>query len=224
MNHNHSQSDPVRRQEMSEQESSWHQHIAGMRAGDAARAQGADPAVVEAFAAATSGPAILAGRSLPPASQGTIWTLQRVAREFAAWADDVGLPHSANEGEPGTRELLELGLATLVFCDARSCWRMLDGHQLAELTQQAEDMMWEMPLPEQLALQAHFHGEMDRIRSLSGSNDAAAEKKTQAPRVGTSSAIATPPPATASVPSSGSPVSMASPSPTQYGPHPWPLP
>ncbi len=178
--------------EMSSQEASWHEHLAGMRAGDAARNQGADPAAVAAFASATAGPVTLSGRRLQQASQGTIWTLQRVAREFAAWADNIGLPHADDPEQPGTRELLELGLATLVFCDARLCWRMLDSHQLAELTQQAEDMMWEMPISEQLALQAHFRGEMDRIRSLSGGGGDT-EKKTPPPMVGASSAMPTPP-------------------------------
>ena len=209
---------PSRPPEMSSQEASWHEHLAGMRAGDAARHQGADPAAVAAFASATAGPVILAGRHLHQASQGTIWTLQRVAREFAAWADDVGLPHASNPEAPGTRELLELGLATLVFCDARLCWRMLDNHQLAELTQQAEDMMWEMPLPEQLALQAHFRGEMDRIRALSGNGSDEPEKKTLPPTAGISSAIATPPPATALPASNGWRPNTESPLRTPSGP------
>lgn len=198
--------------EMSQQEASWHEHLAGMRAAEAARSQGADPVAIAAFAAATAGPVAIAGRSLQQASQGTIWALQRVAREFAAWASDAGLASSANTDEPGTRELIELGLATLVFSDARAVWRTLDTGDIGPLIAAAEDLMWELPLAEQLALQSHFRAEMDRIRSLSGgSQDEAPEKKTPAPAAGPSSAIATPPPAQAWPPSNGSSPNTASP-------------
>ncbi len=211
------------RPEMSQQEASWHEHLAGMRAADAARSQGADPAAIDAFAAATAGPALIAGRSLQPASQGTIWTLQRVARLFAAWADATGMASAPDPDAPGTRELLELGLATLVFCDARAVWRELDSGDIAPLIAAAEDMMWELPLADQLALQAHFRTEMDRIRSLSGgaaadSEDTAQKKTPGLPAAGLSNAMPIRPQAQASPPSNGSPANTASPSPMPYGP------
>lgn len=199
---------------MSAQEASWHEHLAGMRAADAARAQGADPAAIAAFAAATAGPVTIAGRVLEQASQGTIWTLQRIAREFTDWADAKGLPVSPDpDKSPGTRELIELGIATLVFIDSRTIWTALDEGRAQEIYRQAENMMWEIPLAEQLVLQRHFRAEMDRIRVISGDDAPAPEKKTAPPvQPGVSSAMPIQPPAPASPPSNGSPPSTGSPS------------
>lgn len=153
--------------EMSRQEYSWHKHLAGMRAADAARNQGANPAAVDAIASASAGPVIIGGIKLGRATQGAVWTLQRVAREFAEYADANGLHPSTDPTSPGTRELIELGLATLVFCDARNCWVDLDSGNLAKLILRADEMMWDMPIEDQLALQAHFTAEMERIKRLS---------------------------------------------------------
>ena len=187
---------------MSAQEASWHEHLAGMRAADAARAQGADPTATAALASSTAGETVIANRKLAPASQGTVWTLQRMAREFAAEADASRIPSGEN-GAPGTRELLELGLATLVFCDARRCWKMLDGGRLADLIGEAETMMWEMPLTEQLALQKHFRAEMDRVRALAGGEDDTPPGKLPE-TAGASPATAIPPQEPALPPSNGS--------------------
>lgn len=213
---------------MSAQEASWHEHLAGMRAAEAARNQGADPLAVTAFASATAGPVAIAGRQLQPASQGTIWALQRVAREFAKWADDAGVPESPDPEAPGTRELIELGLATMVFCDARAVWRELDRGDIGPLIASAEDMMWDMPLSDQLALQSHFRAEMDRIRDLAGGSqqDQTPQKKTPpAPAsVGPSSATPIPRQAPASPPSNGSQANTESASPLPCGPLLWPSP
>ena len=208
--------------EMSAQEASWHEHLAGLRAADTAREQGSDTAATEALASATAGPTTIAGRPLQQATQGTIWTLQRVAREYARWARDHGIEPSASPDEPGTRELIELGLATLVFCDARACWRELDVGNLALLISRAEDMMWRMPLSDQMALQAHFATEMDRIRHLSGGPDPEPKKKPLAPLMppGPSNEMPIPPPAQASPPSSGSPPNTACHSRMPFGPPP----
>lgn len=208
---------------MTAQEASWHEHLAGVRASEDARAEGSNPAAVTAFASATAGPVILAGRSLQPASQGTLWTLQRVAREFARWADANNLPASLDpHAAPGTRELIELGLATLVFCDARHVWRQLDAGRHADLFAAAEEMMWAMPLPEQLQLQAHFRSQMDAISALSGDAEEDTPEKKLPPAPLPSPAMPTPLPAPASPPSSGSVPSMESPFPKPYGRHLWP--
>ena len=205
--------------EMSAQEASWHEHLAGMRASDAARAQGADVTATDAFASATAGPVTIAGRPLQQATQGTIWTLQRVAREFSKWAESQGVSPAANPDEPGTHELIELGLATLVFCDARVCWQLLDGGEIGLLIRRAESIVWEMPLADQIALQSHFAAEMDRIRSLSGGATPDSKKNHQPQPMphGLSSVTPILPPGPVSHPSSGSPPNTASPSPMPSG-------
>lgn len=208
--------------EMTAQEASWHEHLAGVRASEDARAEGSNPAAVTAFASATAGPVILAGRSLQPASQGTLWTLQRVAREFARWADENNYTASADPDAPGTRELIELGLATLVFCDARHVWRQLDAGRHADLFASAEEMMWAMPLPEQLQLQAHFRAQMDAISALSGGSEEDTPEKKLPQAASPLPAMPTLLPVPASPPSNGCQLSMESPFPTQSGRHRWP--
>lgn len=153
--------------EISAQEASWIEHLAGMRARAAACKQGSNPEAVEALATATSGPVTIANRKLYPASQGTVWTLQRLAREFSNYADFHGLNGTNDPAVPGERELLELGLATLCFCNSRECWKRLELGKLEELILESEELMWSLPIEDQLALQAHFAKEMDRINRLS---------------------------------------------------------
>ncbi len=151
------------------QEASWHEQVAGLRAAEAARAHGSNPATTAALATATAGPVTIAGLALAPASQGTLWTLQRIAREFTAHADaSARYPAATDPTAPGTRELIELGLATLVFIDARGTWKLLDAAALTTLIARAEDLVWTLPLSHQIALQAHFRAEMDRIHDLAG--------------------------------------------------------
>lgn len=152
--------------EMSSHEASWHEHLAGMRATEAARKLGADPAMIDAFAAATAGPVTIAGYELYPASEGTIWALKRVAREFKAWADGLGMPSAAEGAENGSRELIELGLSTLVFCDARGTFMALECGDLEGLIVRAEALMFETPVAVMKQLEAHFQTQMQRIRDL----------------------------------------------------------
>lgn len=192
--------------QMSRHEASWHEHLAGMRAAEKAREQGGNPEAIAAIASATAGPVVIAGYVLQRAGQGTIWTLQRLAREFAAFADAHGLENSTDPAEPGNREMLELGLATLAFCDARGCWQDLDAGRLSSLILRADEMMWSMPIETQLALQAHFTSEMDRIRKLSpGEEEDSLPGKSLAIQVnGISLGVETHPVETASLPVSGS--------------------
>jgi hypothetical protein len=117
--------------------------------------------------------------------------------------------------------LIELGLTTLIFMDARGVWKLLDQGGLPDLIARAEAIMWDMPLAANLALQAHFNREMNRIRELTGGADpdAGAEKKTR-PTAGPSPAMPTPPPAPDSPPSNGLPPNTTSPLPTPSGPLP----
>lgn len=205
--------------EMSQQEASWHTHLAAMRAQETARNQGANPHAVEALASATAGPLRLHGFDLFPATEGTVWTLKRVAREFKAWADSVGMPHAAEGEEDGTRELLELGISTLVFCDARKCFMDLELGNLHSVIARADQLMWQIPLQVSRDLAAHFSRQMGRIRDLTPDEESATPGKPMAGN-GTSPAMPTPPVVPDSPPSSGSPPSMASPSQTPSGaPH-----
>jgi hypothetical protein len=158
--------------EMSQQEASWHTHLAAMRAQETARNQGANPHAVDAFAAATAGPQMVHGFSLAPATEGTIWTLKRVAREFKAYADALGMPSAGPSEEDGTRELLELGISTLVFCDARQCFMDLEGGRLEAIIARADTLMWSIPLHVSRDLAEHFSREMQRIRNLTPDDEA----------------------------------------------------
>jgi hypothetical protein len=158
--------------EMSAQEASWHEHLAGMRAAEKARKDGGNPDAVAALATATAGPVTLAGYDLYPASQGTIWTLKRVAREFTAWADALGMPVSADPDAPGTREMIELGLATLVFADSQHCWVDLESGKLEELITRADAMIWKVEISDLLGLQNHFQSQMERLGKLSSGDEA----------------------------------------------------
>lgn len=203
--------------EMSRHEASWHEHMAGMRAAAAARKQGGDPAAIEAIASATAGPVEIGGHRLYPASEGTVWTLRRVAREFAAWAARVGMPAAAENEPDGTREMLELGLSTLVFCDSLRCWNLLELGKIETLIVEAEELMWAKPVSVYRELEQHFHREMERIRSLSTTEVPAPKKPMPADASGTSTGMPTPPEATPSPRSNGCPPNTAFPSPMPSG-------
>lgn len=205
------------RPEMSRQEASWHTHTAGQRAATAAQAQGADPTAIAAVATATAGTIEIAGRRLQPVGQGTVWTLQRIAREFEAYAAEHGLVSSPDpENSPGTRELIELGITTLVFIDSRRVWRELDAGRLADLMEEAESLMWQTPLPEQLALQGWFRKQMDIVKQLTGGEEEPASTKKPS-QDGVSAEMPIPPPAKESQPSSGLSQNTQSPSPPPSG-------
>ena len=190
--------------EMSRQEASWHEHLAGMRAAEKARKDGGNPEAIAALATATAGPVTLAGYDLYPASQGTIWTLKRVAREFTAWADLLKMPVSPDPDAPGTREMIELGLATLVFADSQRCWIDLESGKLEELITRADAMIWQLGVEDLLGLQNHFQTQMERLGNLSAGDEAPTPgKPPTAGLSGTSPAIAIPPVAADSPPSNG---------------------
>ena len=206
---------------MSRHEASWHEHLAGMRAAEKAREQGGNPDAIAAIASATAGPVEIGGFTLHRAGQGTIWTLQRLAREFAAYAESIGLQSSEDPTNPGNREMIELGLATLAFCDARGCWQMLDAGRMYALIVRADEMMWSMPIETQLALQAHFTSEMDRIKKLSPGEEEETPGKSPAPVVsGILQGAETHPAETASLPVSGSLPNTGSISELPYGTRP----
>lgn len=187
-----------------------------MRAADAARKQGGNPTAIDALAGATAGPVTIAGFTLKPATEGTIWTLKRVAREFRAWADGLGMPHATGP-ENGTREMLELGLSTLVFADARACWIQIEEGNFPALISQADTIMWEMDLATTRALEAHFQKQMESIRALTPDAEDRPGKPPETGENGTSPEMPTQPEAADSPPSSGSPPSMPSPSPQPSG-------
>lgn len=189
--------------EMSRHEASWHEHLAGMRAAEAARSKGADPLAVEALASATAGAVEIGGHRLLPASQGTIWTLQRLAREFSQWANGIGMP-IADPGAPdGTRETIEMGLTMLAFCDSLRVWTLLESGRLSQLILEAETLIHRVPLEDYRRMEAHFQKEMERIRSLTPDAGPEHQKKTPETPAGGSPAIPTPPPATPSPTSNG---------------------
>lgn len=167
--------------QMSAQEASWHEHLAGMRAKAEARKSGADPAAIYAVASSTAGTRIVAGYELKPANQGTVWTLQRVAKEFAEWANNIGMPEQGSAEEPGTRQMLELGLTTLVFADPKGCWLAMDAGNLESLITQAESFIWDTSLEDQTELQNHFQKQMEVLAALNPSNEPPKKKQDQEP-------------------------------------------
>ena len=208
--------------EMSRQEASWHEHIAGIRAEEKARAEGGDTAAIAAIANATVGPVTIAGHTLAPASQGTVWTLQRLARDFQAYADTNGLATPEAMASP-TNQLVQLGLTLLVFLNPRAVWRDLETGKLADLIARADDMMWSMPLTDQVALQSHFRAQMAAINALAPEEDLPGKSLTEDPSSitsGTSPETPTPQPVRDSPPSSGSVLNTALPSPLPSGIYP----
>jgi hypothetical protein len=198
--------------EMCAQEASWHQHMAGMRASAEARKQGSNPAATAALATATAGPVRIGRFTLHPASEGTVWTLKRLAREFAAWADVLGMPSAPEGGELGSRELLELGLSTLAFADARGTWQRLELGQLEQIIVEAECLMFDTPVAELRQLEQHFQKQMQAIRDLTPDAEPAPKKPQPADGNGTSPATPIPAEATDSPSSNGSLPSIPFPS------------
>ena len=154
--------------EMSQSEASFHETTAGIRADAEAKKQGCDPTALEALGAATCGPVEVGGIVLKPASEGTFITLRKIAAMFANYADALGLPVSADDDNPGERELYELGLASLVFADSRRVFRELNAGKLPSLMNQAMDLIFEMPMSDQVAIKEHIQSAMEEINRLSG--------------------------------------------------------
>lgn len=202
--------------EMSRHEASWHEHLAGMRAGAAARRQGGDPQAIAALATATAGPVHIGEFILHPASQGTVWTLQRVAREFHEWANALGMPIASATEPDGTREILELGLSTLVFADSLRAWQLMEAGKLEDLISEAEQIMWSVPVDIYRALENHFDREMARIRGLNP-DEAPKKKPMETDASGTSPVTPILPVATQSPPSNGCVPSIPSLSPMPSG-------
>ena len=117
-------------------------------------------------------------------------------------------------------ELMELGLATLAFCDARGCWKMLDAGQLQALIVRADEMMWSMPIETQFALQAHFQQEMERVKKLSPGEEDALGKLQNPEASGISQGAEIPPAETVSLPVNGSVRNTESLSELPYGTRP----
>jgi len=154
--------------EMSKTEATFHESIAGQRASAAAKKQGCDPAALDALAAATAGPVNIAGFDLKPATEGTFITLRKTAWMFVAHAERCGLPICNDPENPGERELYELGLATLVFTDARRVFRELNAGRLPQLMAEAMDIIFELSLEDQKRLKEHIEAQMEEIARLSG--------------------------------------------------------
>lgn len=189
--------------EMSRTEASWHEHVAGMRARAAAKRQGGNPLAEAAFGSATAGPRQIGGFTVHPATEGTVWTLRRIAREFAAWANALGMPIAADDEPEGTREMFELGLSTLVFMDSRRVWTALDAGGLEDLIGEADALFWDVPLETKRELERFFRGQMDVIRDLSGPGEAPKKKSPEADGSGISPEMPSPPPVPPSPASNG---------------------
>ena len=135
-----------------------------------------------------------------------------VAREFKVWADALGMPSAAEGAENGTRELLELGLSTLVFCDARETFMTLERGDLEGLILRADKLMFATPVEVTKQLEAHFQKQMQRIRDLTPDADDGPGKQIAAGGAnGNSPAMPIPPAAAASPPSNGWRQNTASP-------------
>lgn len=149
-------------------EASFHESVAGQRAAEKAKAQGCDPEALDSLARATSGPVEIAGMKLNPPSEGTFITLRKIASMFQKHADAIGLPHSEDPESPGERELYELGLASLTFADPRRVFRELNIGNLPKLMTEAMDLIFELPLADQVALKNHIESAMEEIARLAG--------------------------------------------------------
>lgn len=156
------------RPQMSSTEASWHETQAGLRAKEHAAEQGGDLNAQVAIADVTSKLKVVGRYTLKPVSQGTVHTLKKVASEFEAYAIAEGIHTTGDMQNPGMKELLELGIAVLVFADVKRCYSM----SIDDLRYEAEDLIFDMPLEESMELSEHFNVEMARMNTLSGNEEA----------------------------------------------------
>lgn len=147
--------------EMSHTESSWHQHVASMRAMDAAKKQGGDPSTMEALADAAGGPEMIAGVKLLPCTQGTILAMQI--------AGDLMEPYFEAEGlDPDEAELIQAGIAALIFRDQLLAYRELKTNGLRRIYTAAQELVWAMSLEESLPLTKHVNDQLAIFNQLNG--------------------------------------------------------
>mgnify|MGYP000224030637 CR=1 FL=1 len=209
---------------MSNTEASFHEVVAGNRAKAEAEASGGNQAAIEAVANATLEHRVVAGYELKPASQGTIFVLQEVARRFEEYCKTNPMHSSGDPKFPGSKELLEIGLSVLVFADPRRIFKDVQDGKIEELRYEAEEIIWTLPAEKAKLLNDHFTTEMDRLNQLSGSSSADAPGKPQLDQQenlnGTSEAQSHPSQVTGSPSSSGScpPTTSASPTPSGISP------
>ncbi len=130
------------------------------------------------------GPLKIGRIELKPASEGTFITLRKLATMFEKYADARGMPKSEDEDSPGERELIELGLASLVFSDSRRVFRELNIGNLPSLMNEALDLIFELPLETQLNLKHHIEKQMREINRLTGGADVVTPGKQEEAELG----------------------------------------
>lgn len=131
------------------------------------------------MADATSPNKVVAGYELKPASQGTIFAMQEVAKKFEEYATEEEIQSSGDVENPGVQELLEVGLAVLVFADARRCYDVARNGGISDLRYEAEGIVWDLPIEVAMELSTHFSHEMSRVKELTGEKEASQPGKPQ---------------------------------------------
>lgn len=190
---------------MSRTEASWHETQAGMRAAEAARQAGEDPALVGGVVGSTLPRPEVAGYQIKPASKGTVMAIQRMAPALLEWAEKNGMKPSPNPQLPSYLDLIEMALTIIVFADPRRVYRETEAGLPQSLLDEADRLIFEVPVPEMVDLQGALETEMAAI-GLVGSQGEVEEGQPGKPAAGSgeSSERKTPPPVGPSPSSTGS--------------------
>lgn len=158
----------VEKPPMSQTEASWHETQAGNRAKELAQQEGANPEAVNAVLDASTEPLTVAGFQLKPASQGTIFTLQAVARAFVTYAEKMGMESTGDTANPGEQEMYESALAGLIFADGRRVSQKLKTEGIEAVVAEADELIWNISLEDARLISEHSNNELRRSNLLSG--------------------------------------------------------
>lgn len=200
---------------MSQQEASWHEHIAGLRAAEVARNQGEDPALIEAVVDATLPRPEVAGFQIKPATKGTLMAISRLAKQLLAYAKANDLSPSPNRNQPGELEMLEMAFMIMVFSEPKMIYRDTKDSLPAYLIAEAERLIFDVPALEMLKIQEQLEVELAAIGMVSPEEEPPAPGKPG--ESDQSSVDPTPQPEAPSPSSTGSCQNTKSPSPTPFG-------
>jgi len=145
---------------MTEKELSFHKAQAGLKAAARAADSAADPTAVDALMTAAAGPLEVCGLNLMPVTLGTLKALQAAASVFVA---DESQAASADE----------VCLAMLLFADPRRCWVAIRDGQVAALRAEAEELSFQLSLPDLRRAGTWINGQLAALNEAAGGEPAA---------------------------------------------------
>lgn len=152
---------PNQKEEMSNQEASWHSHVAGQRATAEATDEGANPSAIQALINASDGGLRVGGLVLRPATKGTVFTLQEIAKAFASYADVQRIPSI-------DRTILEDNIAIVVFVDALRAHQRFVAQGITALIKDADALQWKVNMRDAVRIQKYVMEQMQVMQSITG--------------------------------------------------------